>query len=322
MGVEGDELIVSGDGAGCWDDEDCSAYSPEPAASDDLITPRIVMVSARPPYNPVQRGFQTSTPRSRYSSTTCTDDEDCVEGSGNGSDDDDDDDDDDNNDRRLVSTTLKPPHLPSPAISYQWPGMRTVAPTPYYARPAPPTPFEDKSIMFTSKPIPPDDPVISETFYERPRPTPPRPTGPRVIIDVPKPGVPYHQREKERTSSSTISSRTPVTHPPATGNKTFSKSSANKTALVIGVVAFIIIAIVIVFPIIIFMKVKYRSAVPKSFDNRLNYQYNPVSGTPQILLPNSAGSVSHLTGIGVPVTGEFKHPPQLPAKKDLKEWYV
>ena len=45
----------------------------------------------------------------------------------------------------------------------------------------------------------------------------------------------------------------------------------------------------------------------------------------EILLPNpaaAAGSISHLTGVGPPVAGEFKQAPQLPKKKDLKEWYV
>ena len=315
-GAEGDELIISGDGAGCWDDEDCSAYSTDPAASDDLITPRIVMVSARPPYNPVQQGFRTST--TRPPASTCSDDEDCVEGSGDGSDDDEDDD-DRSGGRRFVSTTLRPPHPASPSISYSWPGLRTAAPTPYYARPAPPTPFEDKSIMFTSKPIPPD-PVISETVYERPRPTPPpRPTGPRVIIDVPKPSIPHHHRDKDKTPPPVSPRHTP----PPTISNSFNKSSADKTALVIGVIAVIIIVIVIVAPFVVYVRVRYRPAVPKSIDNRNNYQFNSVSGTPQILLPNpAAGSVSHLTGVGPPVPGDFKQAPQLPQKKDLKEWYV
>jgi hypothetical protein len=317
MGVEGDELIISGDGAGCWDDEDCSAFSTDPAASDDLITPRIVMVSARPPYNPVQQGFRTST--TRPPTSTCSDDEDCFEGSGDGSDNDDDDDDDDDRPgggQKFVSTTLRPPHAGSPAISYSWPGLRTAVPTPYYARPAPPTPFEDKSIMFTSKPIPPD-PVSAVTVYERPRPTlPPRPTGPRVIIDVPRPHAPHHHREKEKNPPASP-------RPPPTITNSFNKSSADKTALVIGVIAFIIIVIVIVAPIVVYMRVRYRPAVPKSIDNRNNYQFNSVSGTPQILVPNPAGSISHLTGIGPPIAGDFKQQaPQLPQKKDLKEWYV
>lgn len=322
-GVEGDELIVSGDGAGCWDDEDCSAYSTDPVPSDDLITPRLVMVSARPPYNPVQQGFRTSTARPKDKSGTCSDDEDCLDGSGDGSDGDDDDDDDrPSGVRRVVSTTLRPPHPASPSISYSWPGLRTPVPTPYYARPAPPTPFEDKSIMFTSKPIPPD-PVISETMQEKPRPSPPpRPTGPRVIIDVPKPNIPHHHhREKERTPPP---SRHP-SHPPSSsgGNSFNSKSSADRTALAIGVIAVIIIVIVIFAPILIILRIKYRPAVPKSIDNRNNYQFNSVSGTPQILLPNpTPGTVSHLTGAGPPVTGDFKQAPQLPKKKDLKEWYV
>lgn len=320
-GTDGDELIISGDGAGCWDDEDCSAYSTDPAPSDDLITPRIVMVSARPPYNPVQQGFRTSTARPRDKTATCSDDEDCFEGSADGSDGDDDDDDDRSvGGQRLVSTTLRPPHGGSPSISYSWSGLRTPVPTPYYARPAPPTPFEDKSIMFTSKPIPPDEPVVSETMVEKARPSPPpRPTGPRVIIDVPKPNIPHHHnREKDRTVPP-LTSRHP-SHPPSSSS---SLNKSSRTALAIGVIAVIIIVIVILAPLLVVLRVKYRSAVPKSIDNRNNYQFNSVSGTPQILLPNpTPGTVSHLTGAGPPVAGDFKQAPQLPQKKDLKEWYV
>ena len=322
MGVEGDELIVSGDGAGCWDDEDCSAFTTDQAASDDLITPRLVMVSPRPPYNPVQPGFRTSTARPRSPASTCSDDEDCLEGSGDGSNGDDDDDEEEE-DRRRSSTTLRPPHHQSgPSISYSWPGLRTPAPTPYYARPAVATPFEDKSIMFTSKPIPPDDPATGESVSERPRPAlPPRPTGPRVIIDVPKPSImPHHHRiEKEKTTAPSG-----PRHPPSlSGGSTFNKSSADKTALVIGVIAVIIILIVIVAPAIVYVRVRYRPAVPKSIDNRHNYQFNSVSGTPHILTANPVGSVSHLpSGPAVAVTGDFKQATLLPSKKDLKEWYV
>lgn len=387
-GIEGDDLIISGDGANCYDDEDCTAYTTEPN-TDDLITPRLVMVSPRPPYTPLEHGFRTSTVRPY--STTC-DDEDCMDGSGNGSDDEDEDDDDD--DRRPPHRVGAPstpraavPHHGhgQPSISYSWPGMRTPSPTPYYVRTPVPTPYEDKSIMFTSKPIPPTGPdVLEELYTKRPTP-PPRPTGPRVIIDVPKPERPltfphvHHHGGKGGEHhhnvtlvghglGGTVGGRTPPHLLPqqpsssssgstgsgsSTGSTSslnpFSRSSSDRTALVIGVIAGTIIVIVIIASIFVCCRVKYRplteAPLPQqsiygtvSIDNRKNYNpttlpvgvYNPVvsgtTGPPGLMggQPPSSVSVTHLNGGGgPPVPGEFKagQTPLLP-KKDLKEWYV
>jgi len=271
-----------------------------------------------------------------FSPTPCTDDdEDCEEGSGDGDDDDDDDEEDNSVKRPPPHSIGKGGEPKTPAITYQWSGMKTPAPTPFYARPAP-TPFEDKSIMFTSRPIPPDPSVVTEP--PKPRVTiPPRPTGPRVIVDVPKPERPTHFREKEEVITRRTTTPVPIpSHryhqhnpyvPPSSSNPFSNKSSADRTALVIGIIAFIFLVIVIIASAVVFVKVKFRPQVPKSIDNRKNYQFHSVSGTPTLLLPNSAAasaSVAHLnvTG-GPPIISEFKQPqvPILP-KKDLKEWYV
>ena len=312
--VDADDLIISGDGANCYDDEDCSSYSTDPSNSDDLITPRIVVVNQRPPYSPVEHGFRTSTPRPGHSPTSCSDDEDCYEGSG-----DDEDDDDNETDKKKSDSSSRP------SISYNWHGLRTPSPTPFYARAAP-TPYEDKSIMFTSKPIPPD-PVIAESFAPtKPRVTlPPRPTGPRVIIDVPKPDRPHLHRERTTPAPTVPSSHrhhphTPASHP----NNFLNKSSNERTVVVIGLIAIIVIVIVIVAAILVFC-LRKRPPLPKSIDNHKNYQFHPVSGTPQLLLPNASASVTHLSVAGgPPLNSDFKPQPQIPIlpKKDLKEWYV
>lgn len=357
---EGDELIISGDGPACWDDEDCNSYSTPADSGDDLITPQMVYLSTRKPYSAVDRGFHTSTNRpssghhlhggSQYPASGCRDDEDCFEGSGDGRGDDDDEDDDQSNgsNGRLGSRNQVVGGGSSvsgkPAISYSWPGLKTPLPTPFYARPpVPTTPYEDKSIMFTSKPIPPSEDVISSLERQtiRPRATvPPRPSGPRVIIDVPKPSIPHREREKQLSS---IVSPSPSRHYPATTISpvsTFNKStsaSPQRTALVISVIALIIIVIVILAPVIVFFSKRYRSASgAKSIDSRnKNYQFDPVtSGVPPLLLnPNAAGSVTHLNVVnpvnvssGLPIdikqsAGGLPGGPTL-QQKNLKEWYV
>lgn len=338
--AEGDELIISGDGPGCWDDEDCNSYSTPADSGDDLITPQMVILSTRKPYAVIDRGFQTSTVKPSvhrpYPNSGCRDDEDCFEGSGDG-------DDEDDEVERTKSTKLGESVVPGkPAITYSWPGLKTPSPTPFYARPAvPTTPYEDKSIMFTSKPIPPSEDVISSLERQtiKPRPSlPPRPSGPRVIIDVPKPSMPH--RERDKVQSSPPPSRHPhtTTSPVSTFNKS-SSANPQRTALVISVIALIIIVIVILAPVIVFFRVRYRnSSGPKSIDNRKNYQFDPVSsGVPPLLLnPNAAGSVTHLNvvnpvsmaaGLSVDIKQSQGHPGGLPGgptlqQKNLKEWYV
>lgn len=229
----------------------------------------------------------------------------------------------------------------NPASPAPWPRNRPLPmpPTPsygrpYYAQPSPPstTPEEvDRTILFTSRPIPPA--IVAypgSRQYQQPRASPPpRPTGRPVIVDVPKPSIPHHNqnqnKDKERSKHGV--------KPTVTTHTTYSKSSADRTALIIGLIAVILIVIVIIAPIIVFIKVKYRSnGTCKTIDDRTlnkNYQFAPVSGMPQMLAnANGSGSMNHLTGSvagtmprGQP-PGEYKQAPKLPNKKDLKEWYV
>lgn len=150
-------------------------------------------------------------------------------------------------------------------------------------------------------------------------------------MDVPKPVIPTYVKEKEP--------RQPA-RPPPPHTTTYSKSSADRTALIIGLIAVILIVIVIIAPIIVFIKVRYRnsasckSVVVVSGDepqrHNKNYQFAPVATsmtpTPQATLltsqsMNGAGSITHLNGSSS-MHADFKQAAKLPKKKDLKEWYV
>lgn len=223
-----------------------------------MITPRIVVLNPRPSLSPLP-GMRTSTLRS-----TCVDDEDCnlYEGSGYDS---------------------------GPGIGQtgQRAGKRPSYPydsdsTPTYVRPHQPPPStaweDDKSILYTSKPIPPSDPVTPWPVMPKPRPTAPRPTGPRVIVDVPKPVIPSKGStsagsggikpgsptggKRDRDTDKGSRGRTPSVIS-TTNTSVYNKSAADRTALVIGLVAAILIIIVIVAPLIVFCKVRLRGAVGK-----------------------------------------------------------
>ncbi|KAI1285004.1 hypothetical protein HDE_12341 [Halotydeus destructor] len=346
--IQGDELILtsdSGSGTGCWDDEDCTTYPTEAGSGDDLITPRIIRIS--PQTTPTTRYYATARPTSSSNrGKQCdSDDEDCLEGSGSEDGEDDDDDDEDDNDEEDGQSGPPKGNRYKPDYSGQVPGSRPLAvpPTsPTYSRPDPPrspfvqpspppapsTPYTeelDRSIMFTSRPIPPVGPIYPTYGYQYPKPRPsppPRPTGRPVIVDVPKPMIPiHHQKEKEKVKPN-----------PSTHTTSYSKSSADRTALIIGLIAVILIVIVIIAPIIVFIKVRYRSTgACKAIDERnkkcSNYQFAPVAGTPAMLAVSRAGSVSHLgTGAGNGNPGVTSNQQQqqankLPKKKDL-EWYV
>ena len=324
--VEGDELILLGDqGSGCWDDEDCTTYPTEVGSGDDLITPKVTHILRSTPH---PRQASVTTPRYHANAggggkargnNQCDDDEDCVEGSGS---------DDDNTPRPSYSISTSPPWpgnrpLPMPPTTsptYERPPF--IYPTPPPAPPTPRTEEVDRSILFTSKPIPPAVPVYPNgRNYPAPRPSPPpRPTGRPVIVDVPKPVIPTHvkeQREKEKPK-------------PTTTYTTYNKSSADRTALIIGLIAVILIVIVIIAPIIVFIKVRYRTgSACKTVDERnKNYQFAPVTATPPTTLlttaQNGASSVSHLNGASsMTAVNEYnKQASKLPKKKDLKEWYV
>ncbi|RWS30095.1 neurexin-1-like protein [Leptotrombidium deliense] len=286
-GNEDDELIISGEGSGCLDDDECSSFT-DAGSGDEIITP--VYISPKTTsVTPLYQRTSTVKPTD-LRNKICDDEEedDCFDGSGSG-------------ESMLTKTNDNKPYVPStPQTSTQW-----ITP-PHYRPPPPVVPtvdYDDRSILHTSKPIPP--PAIppfqvGRNFKTTPR-TIVRPSGKPEIYEVPIPEMPSTEKE--------------ITKPTTTYNKT----SAYRTALVIGLIAIILIVIVIIAPIVVFIKVKYRTGgIFKSAEGK-NFQFMPVSGTPPLL--GSGSQQTHLNGTPSRTAGDQKAP-KLPKKKNLKEWYV
>lgn len=169
--------MLADQGSGCWDDEDCTQFMTEAGSGDDLITPRVLHI----PRTTLSPRTVVTTPRSYVpGKQRCGDDEDCVEGSGS-------DRDDETTPRRPQLVTVGPwpgkplPMPPTTARTYEYRPHTYVYPTP---PPAPTTEEIDRSILFTSRPIPPSGPVYpgGSHYAPPPRPSPPpRPTGRPVI---------------------------------------------------------------------------------------------------------------------------------------------
>lgn len=118
--------------------------------------------------------------------------------------------------------------------------------------------------------------------------------------------------------------------PPPQHTSTYSKSSADRTALIIGLIAVILIVIVIIAPIIVFIKVRYRNSaacktvVDDNTARKSQYQFAPVAATQSATLLTThtgASSITHLNGSSS-MNINVKDAAKLPKKKDLKEWYV
>lgn len=176
---DGDELILSGDGSGCWDDEDCTALGGSPGGPaaglgpDDLITP--IILQAPPtlaPKNVVKKTHE------------CDDDDECdnLEGSGL----------DFEGPAQPFSPVFTPniyyrPQPTQPTVyHYNYITSRTTTTT---------TELDDNSILYTFKPIPPPDPPPVQVY----RPPPTRPTGRPTIVDVPKPNIPTRDTQTTKT---------------------------------------------------------------------------------------------------------------------------
>ena len=103
-----------------------------------------------------------------------------------------------------------------------------------------------------------------------------------------------------------------------------SKSTSDRTVMIIGVIAIGLIVVVIIAPIVLFFKVKYRTDTTYKMDESKNYQFAPVSASPSLLA--SGLPQTHLlnSGIGSRTSPTDHHKPllKMPKKKDLKEWYV
>lgn len=304
---EGDELILSGDGSGCWDDEDCAALTIP--SGDDLITP---FVSVAPPTPSSGRKHTTTTVQPSAPPICDEDDEDCLEGSGSGA-----------VEQTHVVGHVVLPLAPPPAPSFSWPSPPSYPVTPQRATinparyPTTSTTEEyDNTYLYTFKPIPPPDPPPTYQSYRPKPPTPPRPTGPPVIVDVPKPHVTHSvtRADQKHKTSNTMSG---------------ANSSADRTAMIIGLIAVIIVIIVIITPLTLFLKVRYQAGLVMTNDK--NLRFSGVSGTPPML--HTAGvqfaSQTLLNGDGSNHSTPAKmchasgHDGQLMAKKkNLKEWYV
>lgn len=291
---DGDEIILSGDGSGCWDDEDCASLAT--SSGDDLITPFLslqVSTTASP------RRMSTVAPLSIICDE---DDEDCIEGSASG---------------ESVPDVRNPLPLVPPSPAFSWP-----SPPGIYATTSKSTlttsttttdSYEDNSILYTFKPIPPPDPPPTYESY-RPKP-PPRPTGRPVIVDVPK--VQRYNPQLPRD----------LKQPTATN--VHLQGSADKTAMIIGLIAVIIIIIVIVAPLILFLKVRYRNNnVAGEEKNQLRFA--GVTATPPQLRGHHGadqlvsqtlldGSNNSTPAKQRPLNGQNG---QDGKRKDHKEWYV
>ncbi|KAI1286229.1 Neurexin-1 [Halotydeus destructor] len=224
-----DHLIVSGQGT-CWSDSDCPVVKKKSSA-DDLISPVLLHV---PP-----------TVSSHDRKEPCyTDDEDNMcdfEGSGSSP--------------NSVKTPLMPDYStpttsrrPQPA--HRWPKL-TPAPTfdsfdKFYAvttqRPLSTlVDYDQKMYVYTSRPIPPPEaPPVHHTF----RPSPTKPTGRPVIVNVPKPQSPHQSTSlKDNTKMSKVKPTGPMAGP-----------TPDKPALIIGLIAMLIITIVVIAPFILFFR--------------------------------------------------------------------
>lgn len=104
----------------------------------------------------------------------------------------------------------------------------------------------------------------------------------------------------------------------------YTKSSNDRTAMIIGIIAIGLIVVVIIAPIVLFIKVKYQTGGTYKVDESKNFQFAPVSGTPPLLA--SGVHQTHLLNGGsasrTSPTDHHKPLLKMPKKKDLKEWYV
>ena len=328
--VTSDDLIYSG--SGCFDDEEKCTDFVDMGSGDDLITPVYIPPKSGLTTSPsssssssplsTSKPHQVTTPVSEEvdeEDEECVDEEeDCIEGSASGepssslpslS-----------SSERTVIITLSSPSPLSPPI---YPLSSTTVSTttvwnqwtvPSYLRPSP-SPEEpiidyEEPVPRTPRPMPPPLPIPPRPYPTTKLRLPTRPTGTPPIINVPLPEMPTSMVEEKSKVKPTL-----ITH----------KSSADTTAMIIGLIAIVLIVIVIVTPLFLFLKVRYRSGPAyKTESTSKNFRFLPVAtGAPTLL--TSASQSTHLGGPllegstvvhkGTKVTASGK-------KKDGMEWYV
>ncbi|GFQ68801.1 neurexin-1a [Trichonephila clavata] len=245
-----EEMVFSGAGSGCWDDEDdCEASNNE---KQELITPEFV--------SPTPEDLSQPNP-----GEACEDDDDCSIDIGSG----------------ISEGEVGRPE----DILLTIPTIHPLSPErgPMSSKPTIPP------IMIVSHSnLPPDQPPYAKTTRV-----------PAVVYEVPIPGLMPNGKDYQRPTQRT-------------------RSSADNTALVIGVIAGALIAIVLI--ALIVYKLRNRTEGSYKVDESKNYQFGAQFGA-------IAASPAFLNGPMPPVNSLSKgHPEKTPKKKkggkDLKEWYV
>lgn len=161
----------------------------------------------------------------------------------------------------------------------------------------------DDNVLLT---IPTSPPYFPELHHRPPTTTKsPKTTRlPAVVYEVPIPGISPkdHQRPTQRT-----------------------RSSADNTALVIGVIAGALIAIVLI--ALVVYKLRNRTEGSYKVDESKNYQFGAIAASPAFLNgPYHHGPLLPPPHVNGGIGGGKGHPEKTPKKKkggkDLKEWYV
>lgn len=340
--ISSDDLIYSG--SGCFDDEEKCTGFVEMGSGDDLITPVYIPPKSGLTTSPSSSSIPLSTSKPSNQLTTpvseevdeedeeCVDEEeDCVDGSGSGEPSSSSSSSSSlpsvSSSERTVVITLSSPSPLFPSSSSSSPpfyplSSTTVSTTtiwtpwtgPNYIRPSP-SPEEpiidyEEPVPRTPRPMPPPLAIPPRPYPTTKLRLPTRPTGTPPIINVPLPVIPTSPAEEKGKTKPTL-----ITH----------KSSADTTAMIIGLIAIVLIVIVIVTPLFLFLKVRYRSGPAyKTESTSKNFRFLPVAtGAPTLL--TSASQSTHLAGPllegstvvhkGTKVTTNGK-------KKDGMEWYV
>lgn len=309
-----DDLIYSGAGSGCYDvteDEECARVVHE-GSGDALITPVYVAVSRMKPtdsptvYGPNKSKPSKSNCRRSQNVDDDDDDEDCVEGSG------------DNRAPQWSSnnrssyydyyststyrpwTTWAPPTVPPmnrPPLynkDHNYNGAAGGRVPPYFSapnQPVPPTTFYsyggvrsgvDVPYLRPKTTAPPwTKPVYSVSGPSRPINQPPQePQGPPEIYDVPL-NIPP------------VSNDTPSTQIP----EVLSRSSSDRTVMIIGMIAICLIVVVIIAPIVLFFKVRIQS-------NDAAYKIESNFGPKLSTMPALHGTM-YGGGVGMPGAAPF-----------------
>lgn len=378
----------------CWSDDDCSSLpSLNPFGTDDLITLSVTGDPKSGSQNSIQNpGAISSTPNSLIPLSSRSpfhrdcDDEDeigCEAGSGDeGFNPDKDggkgirnwDSEKDENFPNVGSSAISSTSNPWPtSVSFSFP-----SPTPFPSLSFPSSPTksypidsfystfhssttEDSSqILYTSKPIPPEEDPVSpstvESTEQKHRPKMFRPPLPPAIVDVPKRPKPLSKESNSGVSNSGAPnsgvSNSGISNSGVSTPPTPTHVAPDRTALLIGLITILIIVIVVIAPLFLYVRIKYKDSLNVVNGHALlggqallngNSKRAPPGGYQLVSVPGPNGTAVMATMdgrmVGVHhVQGTLQHvnvstmdpvravglgtcgPPTLKRKKD--EWYV